>query len=215
MSKVEYVSLGRPKGSRNKRTTEIFNRLEERGDLDPVDFLSSIVTNNNEPKELRIQAAGLVIPYKYSRMGSAPPTRYIEQEIEVPEFTSVDVAEQFLAKITTLLAAGQLDLDFADSLTKTTVGWIQSQYAKQGIDLKAQAQGSGAGEQTIRILGGLEPLPGTNISMPPREIINGKSTYDLLEHGNPSSIDGVHTAEPPATNVAKSATNVAPEPDPT
>jgi hypothetical protein len=41
----------------NKRTAEIFNRLENRGDLDPADLLSSIVTSNQEPKELRIQAA--------------------------------------------------------------------------------------------------------------------------------------------------------------
>jgi hypothetical protein len=49
------LSPGRRPGSRNKRTAEIFNRLQNRGDLDPADLLSSIVTNNQEPKELRIQ----------------------------------------------------------------------------------------------------------------------------------------------------------------
>jgi hypothetical protein len=61
---------GRKVGSRNKRTEEIFNRLEARGDLDPADLLSSIVTDQQEPKELRIQAAGLLMPYKYSKMGT-------------------------------------------------------------------------------------------------------------------------------------------------
>src|SRR5215467_14380774 len=42
-------SPGRRPGSRNKRTAEIFHRLESRGDLDPADLLSSIVTNNQEP----------------------------------------------------------------------------------------------------------------------------------------------------------------------
>src|SRR5215831_2586525 len=62
-------SPGRRHGSRNKRTAEIFNRLESRGDLDPADLLSSIVTNPQEQQELRIQAAGLLMPYKYGKHG--------------------------------------------------------------------------------------------------------------------------------------------------
>jgi hypothetical protein len=140
---IEYVRQGRPPGSRNKRTAKLFNRLEARGDLDPADFLSSIITNPEEPKELRIQAAGLFMPYKYGKHGSIPPARFLEEEIEVPEFTSVDVAEKFLAHITVLLGCNKLELDFASAFRELTVGWIQSQYAKQGIDLKAQAQGCG------------------------------------------------------------------------
>jgi len=58
----EGQTFGRPRGSRNRRTKEIFDRLEERGDLDPADLLSSIVTNTEELKELRIQAAGMLMP---------------------------------------------------------------------------------------------------------------------------------------------------------
>src|SRR5262249_3740133 len=72
------LSPGRRLGSRNKRTAEIFHRLENRCDLDPADLLSSIVTNNEEPKELRIQAAGLLMPYKYSKCGTAPVQVYID-----------------------------------------------------------------------------------------------------------------------------------------
>ena len=76
-------SPGRRHGSRNKRTAEIFHRLENRGDLDPADLLSSIVTNNEEPKELRIQAAkgleGVQMPAQGAKrpLGSAgaPPAR--------------------------------------------------------------------------------------------------------------------------------------------
>ena len=174
---IEYVRQGRPPGSRNKRTAKLFNRLEARGDLDPADFLSSIITNPEEPKELRIQAAGLFMPYKYGKHGSIPPARFLEEEIEVPEFTSVDVAEKFLAHITVLLGCNKLELDFASAFRELTVGWIQSQYAKQGIDLKAQAQGAINHEQTIHITGGLPPLPfgryvsfsdaeGNRVSMP-------------------------------------------------
>jgi hypothetical protein len=68
---------GRPKGARNKRTEEIWSRLEARGDLDPADLLSSIVTNKNESTELRAQAANFLMPYKYGKRGVIPVARFI------------------------------------------------------------------------------------------------------------------------------------------
>jgi hypothetical protein len=53
---------GRPRGSHNKRTAEIYYGLAERGDLDPADFMSSIVTNPDKPDELRVQAANMLMP---------------------------------------------------------------------------------------------------------------------------------------------------------
>src|SRR5215469_16620122 len=97
------LSPGRRLGSRNKRTAEIFNRLENRGDLDPADLLSSIVTNNEEPKELRIQAAGLLMPYKYSKCGTAPVQVYIDVPLDTPEFTHLSDAEQSSRKSLHLL----------------------------------------------------------------------------------------------------------------
>jgi hypothetical protein len=89
------LSPGRRHGSRNKRTGEIFNRLENRGDLDPADLLSSIVTNNQEPKELRIQAAGLLMPYKYGKHGSIPTPRYIDDPIQLPEPVTIEQANKW------------------------------------------------------------------------------------------------------------------------
>jgi hypothetical protein len=53
---------GRPVGSRNKRDAELWSRLEARGDLDPAELLSSIVTDTKETKELRAQAANFDTP---------------------------------------------------------------------------------------------------------------------------------------------------------
>jgi hypothetical protein len=39
---------GRPKGSRNKRTQEILDLIQERGDKDPLDALSEIVSTNKD-----------------------------------------------------------------------------------------------------------------------------------------------------------------------
>jgi hypothetical protein len=73
---------GKPKGARNKRTEELFERLEARGDKDPAELLSSIATNDKERKELRIQAATALLPYKYARPATTPIPRYIEKPID-------------------------------------------------------------------------------------------------------------------------------------
>src|SRR6516162_9912996 len=85
---VKGHHIGRPVGSRNKRTEEIFARLEKRGDLDPADFLSSIVTNTKESSELRVQAANMLMPYRYGKCGTIPVARFLPESIEVPELTS-------------------------------------------------------------------------------------------------------------------------------
>src|SRR5215467_8632485 len=165
------LSPGRRLGSRNKRTAEIFNRLENRGDLDPADLLSSIVTNNQEPKELRIQAAGLLMPYKYSKCGTAPVQAYIDIPLDTPEFTHLSDAEQFLAKVAALVAHGQLDFQAGQNLSALAKNWIDTQYAREELAIKQYNAGSTEHEQTIRIEGGLPQLPGTNITMP---TIDGK-----------------------------------------
>ena len=160
------LSPGRRLGSRNKRTAEIFNRLENRGDLDPADLLSSIVTNNQEPKELRIQAAGLLMPYKYSKCGTAPVQVYIDVPLDTPEFTHLSDAEQFLAKVAALVAHGQLDFQAGQNLSALAKAWIDSQYQREELAIKQLTAGTTEHEQTIRVVGGLPELPGTSITMP-------------------------------------------------
>ena len=75
---------GRPVGSRNKRTEEIWNRLEARGDLDPADVLSEMVSDKALPKELRAAAANYLMPYRYGKRGVIPVARFIPEQIEVP-----------------------------------------------------------------------------------------------------------------------------------
>src|SRR5262249_1105787 len=164
---------GRRLGSRNKRTAEIFNRLENRGDLDPADLLSSIVTNSQEPKELRIQAAGLLMPYKYSKCGTAPVQVYIDIPLDTPEFTHLSEAEQFLAKVAALVAHGQLDFQAGQNLSALAKSWIDAQYAREELAIKQFNSGTTEHEQTIRIEGGLPPLPGTNVTMP---VLDGHAT---------------------------------------
>jgi hypothetical protein len=94
----------RKPGTRNKRTEEIFSRLENRGDKDPVDFLSEIVSSKKESKELRVQAANFLLPYNYGKRGVIPVARFIPDIIEVPNFTSIDQAEYTLIQLSCSLA---------------------------------------------------------------------------------------------------------------
>src|SRR6516164_3206062 len=196
-------SPGRRHGSRNKRTAEIFNRLENRGDIDPAELLSSIVTNNQEPKELRIQAAGLLMPYKYSKCGTAPVQVYIDVPLDTPEFTHLSDAEQFLAKVAALVARGQLDFQAGQNLSALAKNWIDAQYAREELAIKQYNAGSTGHEQVIRVTGGLPALPGTNVTMP---VLDGHATNGN-GHALAAPVDAV-----PAIEAAHKAQD--PEPPP-
>ena len=182
------LSPGRRHGSRNKRTAEIFNRLENRGDLDPADLLSSIVTNNEEPKELRIQAAGLLMPYKYSKCGTAPVLVYVDVPIERPTFERISDAEIFLARVAALVAAGQLDIQAGQNLSALATAWLNAQYLREELKIKQYNAGAGEHEQRIVISGGLPSLPGSDVIMP---ILDGH-------------VNGHETLAPPAPQLESS-----------
>src|SRR5262245_9652388 len=184
-------SPGRRHGSRNKRTEEIFNRLENRGDLDPADLLSTIVTNTEEPKELRIQAAGLLMPYKYGKHGSIPPLRYINEPVQLPEPQTIEQANKNIAYISNLKAQGLIDLDFANSLIADNTTIANNLIAEE--ELKFKISPPETRDPTITVVGGLPALPGTDITMP---VLNGHAVSEqLLE----APKDVVPLAEEPPT----------------
>src|SRR6516225_4626836 len=169
-------SPGRRPGSRNKRTAEIFNRLKNRGDIDPADLLSSIVTNPQEAQELRIQAAGLLMPYKYGKHGSIPPLRYIDEPVQLPEPLTIEQATKNIAYISNLKAQGLIDLDFANSLIADNTTIANNLIAEE--ELKFKISPPETRDQTIHISGGLPQLPACeNLIMP---VINGTAVQEQL-----------------------------------
>src|SRR5262249_15762706 len=173
-SGYEYGGIGRPRGSRKKRNEEVWDEIEYRGDLDAGDLLSSIVTNNEEPKELRIQAAGLLMPYKYSKCGTAPVQVYIDVPMDTAEFTHLSDAEQFLAKVAALVARGELDIQTGLELSTLAKNWIDSQYPPEELAIKQFNAGTTEHEQRIVVTGGLPQPPGCeNLIMPQ---LNGHAT---------------------------------------
>ncbi len=104
------------------------------------------------------------MPYKYSKRGTLQAPRYVEDAIAIPDFTNIQDVQNFLADIARRSGAGELELQSALDISTLVNLWILSITAQDEYQLKLQAQGGGS-NTTIRIEGGLPPLPGTNVNM--------------------------------------------------
>jgi hypothetical protein len=160
-------------GSRHRRHKEIFERIKGLGHEDALVTLSSIQNDTNADPNLRIAAAAALAPFAHPKLQAMPVPRFIDNPIDVPDFTSVEVAEAFLGKLTVLVARGELDFQSGLELSTMTQNWLATQISRATLDLKAQAQGTSDHEQIIRIEGGLPPLPGTNVNMGKEPSLNG------------------------------------------
>src|SRR5262249_6736450 len=66
---------------------ELRNRLKARGDVDPADYCSQIVSSPNESTELKLASANYLLPYLYPKRGAVPSPRFIDDlQIDVTEF---------------------------------------------------------------------------------------------------------------------------------
>jgi hypothetical protein len=185
---------GRPAGSRNKRTKELLDMLEARGDKDPLDFLSDVITNGTDPA-LKVQAAGIAIKYSHSQIAATPAPRYFEHPVTVPDFNTVEDAESFLASIPQLLGSQQLDSQSAMELSTLTRNWLSAIYERDEMHLKMLNANATPGEHVIRIEGGLPKLPGTNTIMP--DLNNGQRVNDsTLPLGPPDNGPGNGPCDP-------------------
>jgi hypothetical protein len=191
------ISPGRPKGSRNKRTQEILDLLQSRGDKDPLDFLSEVIsTNNHYSPELKVTAANYLTPYLHSKRSvAAPAPRYIDSPVQVPEFQSVDQAEIFLASLPVMLGRGELDSQTALELSTLTRAWISARHEREELQLKLANSPHSAPEQRILIEGGLPVMPGhENLIMPK---FNGH-TLDLEKNAETLPAPDAGVSEPQA-----------------
>jgi hypothetical protein len=176
---------GRPPGSRNKRDAELFDRLEKRGDRLAVDLLSEIANNENEPKQLRIQAMIGVAPYQTAKLGLIPqptPLVFVAEPIALPYPKPLEIRHT-LANIARLSAAwrrGDLDLaTFEAALAEQRI--VRDGLIEQQKLLVAQG---GPPNQRIEIKGGLPPLPGTEIDM------NGTAFAARVAAAHPAVVNG-------------------------
>jgi hypothetical protein len=177
---------GRPPGSRNRRTEEIWRLLEARGDKDPIDFLSNYVSNGPD-EGLRVAAANYILPYKHSKCGPTPAPRYVDDPISIPDFANIQEAQNFLADIARRAGAGELELASANDISNLVKNWVMSVTAQDELQLKI-AKEAPQGPQEIHITGGLPPLPGTSINMS-NEPMNGHNGH-VIDHVPNNSENG-------------------------
>jgi hypothetical protein len=156
-------------GTRRWRHREIFEEIKKLGHRDALITLSQI-QHETQDVSLKIAAAAALAPYAHPKLQALPTPRFIDNPIDVPDFTSVEIAESFLAKITVLVARGELDFQSGLELSAMAKNWIDTQNARLGLELKQISIEGGPTDQVIRVTGGLPELPGTNISMP---MLNG------------------------------------------
>jgi hypothetical protein len=164
---------GRPKGI-FRDVEKLQNRIRELNGIDPFDFLTSVIKNDKEPKELRVQAANMQLPYLYSKRGATaePPARvYLETELRLPHPDPRSIAQgrDNIVYLSNLKATGQIDQAWGDNL-------IADQYKILSAlvdEAKIAIQGGEQGEQVIRIEGGLPTMPGLEELIMPK--LNGHS----------------------------------------
>jgi Family of unknown function (DUF5681) len=194
---------GRPKGSRNKRTQEILDLIQARGDKDPLDALSDIVTKNQDPA-IVAQASNILAPYLHSKRSTTPAPRFFPEAISVPTFTSIEQAEDYLAQLPVLLGNCSLDSQSALELSTLVRNWIEAKLAHTGMDIKVTASG-GSGDQRIVITGGLPVLPGCQAMILPK--LNGHEI-------NGEALPAPSPAEQTQTESVQSVPQEAPDGDP-
>ena len=91
----------------NIRTKEISQQIIAAGNKDPLLTLSEIQATDQD-SAVRATAANMLATYLHSKLHAVPAPRYIEHPIDVPDFTSVEIAKNFLARIPVLVARGEL-----------------------------------------------------------------------------------------------------------
>ena len=198
---------GRKPGSRNRRTQEILDLIQQRGDKDPLDFLSEVISGEY-PAELKVTASNILAPYVHSKRGALVPPRFIGEPVQVPEFQSTEDAEKFLADIPRRVGLGELDFQSGLDLSTLTRNWISACYEREELQLKIADHG-GPTNQVIEIRGGLPVMPGHEDLIMPN--LNGA-------HGQGSELNGktidleknAETLAPP--NPASEPTSQDPQP---
>jgi hypothetical protein len=118
----------------------------------------------------------MLAPYMHGKLGSIPPPRYFENPVTVPDFTTVEDAERFLASIPQLLGNQQIDSQSAMELSTLTRNWLSAKYERDEMRIKMANANADSTPQVIEIRGGLPALPGTNITMP--DLNNGQRVND-------------------------------------
>jgi hypothetical protein len=158
--------------------------LEERQLQDPIEFQHKLLANEQLPIGLRVAIAQNIAPYCHPRIGLVTMPRYVETPIHVPDFKTINEAEDFLLVLSRRVGSGELPIDATNEVTAIIRTWILSRRQGEELELKRLAA-SPSGDTTIRIKGGLPDLPGTSIIMPATEAMGKLGPDDTGQDETP------------------------------
>jgi hypothetical protein len=122
-------SGGRPKGAKNKRNQEFAAMMAKRGDRDPLEFLSSVISGKMKEATLqhKIMAASALAPYMYARRH---PEARNTNPIAVEAPATIADTKALLGELIARTLSGELDHDtvaivsnLLKSFTSTIVGF--------------------------------------------------------------------------------------------
>ena len=74
--------LGKPKGTLTKRTREIAERCAAEG-ITPLEYLLSVLRDERQSLEVRLDAAKAAAPYMHSRLAAVESTIKTDEPIKV------------------------------------------------------------------------------------------------------------------------------------
>jgi hypothetical protein len=157
-------------GTRRWRHKEIFDEIKKLGHRDALITLSQI-QHETQDVSLKIAAAAALAPYAHPKLQSIPTPKFVEHPIDVPDFTSVEIARELIATVTVRVARGELDFQSGQELIAMAKVWLDTMNDQSSLDLKEMDHGAQP-ERTIRIEGGLPQLPGCESLIMPQ--LNGQ-----------------------------------------
>jgi hypothetical protein len=143
-------------------------------DPDPLVFMARVMQSADCLLPYRLQAAGLLAPYKHSRM----VRRVIHTPLGIDPSITVEQATDAIARISSLMASGQLALDEGRDLIAAQEAFINARTTTE-IETRMRALEeavtaalrSNALRPTLEIEAGLPVMPGCeNVLMPPKTV---------------------------------------------
>jgi hypothetical protein len=144
--------------------------LQDREDVDSLDFLSAVVTSPEVELSVRVPAAIALAAYQHAKC----TTKHISKTIELPPPRDIGEAKEQIAQIIGLVRIRYIGVDEGDMLINQLKTYIEAQ---QGLDHEERLQRLEAGWREsppvidVTTEGGLPTMPGCEgVRMPPRQI---------------------------------------------
>jgi hypothetical protein len=136
-----------------------------RNDRDPVEFLEKVMIAPQLPDMLRVHAA--------SQLLKAPKNavRFLSKQIDIEAPNSIDEAKEQIKQIIALERCRYIGCDEAKEQLDRLNLYIQAEQATDHEQRLRALERPGMPAIGLTVEGGLPPMPGTNITMPPRQLV--------------------------------------------